>query len=198
MKYKYKKYGLVCYLLFFMMIVSSVNAYADTRSVTAYIPVSCVGKNTSEEFVYQLKAGSTADQTDEIDSLKLKDGGKSMFHLTYTDPGTHEYEVTQTKGTDKNTTYVTEDDAGLNTDVIAYKSGSDQKVSELKFQNEKKADDTGKSDNGKGTSGSNGTKNPVVPGAKTGDIGNMAVWIGGTSIAFLAVIIMLMRRRRKV
>lgn len=122
---------------------------AGGKTVTAQIPVSCTGTNTTEQFVFRLTGESSPFQTVENETLILKDKEKGFFRITYTYPGTYHYTVSQEKGKDSATTYddtvycadvyVAEDEKGnLYADPVVYIEGESEKKAELSFFNEKK------------------------------------------------------------
>lgn len=150
---KHKIYGLMCCLfLCVTMLIPSVNVYANdagTKSVTAHIPVVCVCKNAKdadEDFIYTLKPASATYQIVNTTELKLSGGKDGSFDVTYTYPGTYRYTVSQEAGKDSDITYdtvvydavvyVTEDSTGkLAAEVVAYKSGSNEKADKIVFNN---------------------------------------------------------------
>ena len=130
------------------MVTSVLAAEVSEQTVQAYIPVTCVGENTTESFVYHLKADSTQYQTFTSNTLSLKDGENGTFVVTYTGQGVYSYSVYQDVGSDENTVYddifyqvfvyVSMDENGkLIADTVAYANSSDKKAMSLDFKNVK-------------------------------------------------------------
>lgn len=131
-----------------LMATPVLAAEVSEQTVQAYIPVTCVGENTTESFVYHLKADSTQYQTFASDTLSLKDGEDGTFVVTYTSQGVYSYSVYQDVGSDENTVYddisyqvfvyVSMDEKGkLIADTVAYANSSDEKAMSLDFKNVK-------------------------------------------------------------
>ena len=177
---------------------------ADTgdKSVTARIPISCEGKNTTETFQYQLQGEKTEYEKIERPELSLKDGEESEFLITYTYPGTYHYTVSQVMGKDDKTTYdgtiyqvdvyVTEttEDA-LSTQPIVYQKGSEEKEDKLIFKN------TRKMDTNPGPKEKFGKNQEKV---KTGDTLNLTMWeriMAGSAVVLVGIIFQRKQRRRE-
>ena len=174
-------------------VIMTVNGYAGSvqEKVTARIKVNCVGKNTDEKFVYSLKQETEDFQQVENKTLALKNGESGEFEIAYEVPGTYEYEISQEKGSDKDTTYdstvynvtvyVLEDDSGkMSTEIVAFTKGSEEKKAEIKFTNSKKKETkkTGTSGSSKsGSSGSGDSKTASKP--KTADDRYLGMYIRG-------------------
>ena len=87
------------------MSVFAEDTGTSDDTVRVEIPVSCTGKNTSESFEYRLSFQPEESQKIGNSTLTLKDGEKGSFAVTYDQPGTYHYTVSQKKGTDKKTRY---------------------------------------------------------------------------------------------
>lgn len=220
MKYRYSMYGLVCGLVTCLMICLSVTTvYADTGFVEVHIPVACVGENTSEKFEYVLKSKQTTYQTVSSDTLKLSNGQSGAFDITYTGEGRYTYEVIQAAGTDADTVYdstvykaivyVTNESDGLVADVIAYRDGSDEKVSELTFKNVKTIRDNKPADIVNPTnpvdsknltdtlyhpSRPTGTDKNTAD-VQTGDMTDLKWYLYSTAVSLSAILLILRKRR---
>lgn len=223
MKCRYSVYGFVCGLVTCLLVCLSVTTvWADTRSGEIHIPVSCIGENTSEEFEYVLKSKQTAYQTASSDTLKLSNGMRASFDITYTGEGMYEYEVVQAAGTDADTVYdstvykavvyVSHESDGLVADVIAYQDGSDEKVSELTFKNVKTIRDNKPADIVNPTSPSNPVDSkeltntayhPSSPtetdkstsDVQTGDMTDLKWYLCGTAVSLSAILLILRKKR---
>lgn len=211
---KHKMYGMMyCLFLCITMLLPSMPVYADARSVMAYIPVVCVGENTDEEFVYTLESASKEHQNVDATELRLSDGKKGSFDVTYTYPETYRYKISQKAGSDADTTYdstvydavvyVTEDSTGnLAAEVIAYKDGSDEKVDAMVFNNHhvKSSGTSSSVDTSanviKSVSTVATSTNQSAPNVQTSDIGTLPVYIGGIILSALAVMLILSKKRR--
>ena len=198
MKRKHSIHGLIYSLLFCLTILFPSTVFAETRTVTAHIPVSCTGKNTDEEFTYTL-TGKTADQNVDKDVIKPSNSEKGSFDINYSYPGTYWYEIKQTSGSDAKTiydntvykvaVYVTNGDAELQAEVIAYKDGHDEKVNELSFVNKREND----------VKAINSTTNDIHKNAasvKTGDTANLRRNLFTVTLSFGMIILLLQKRRR--
>ena len=154
---------------------------AGGKTITAQIPVSCTGTNTTEQFVFRLTGESSPFQTVENETLILKDKEKGFFRITYTYPGTYHYTVSQERGKDGATTYddtvycvdvyVTENEKGnLYADPVVYIEGESEKKAELSFFNEKKKPEK---------QSGQPEKDPGRPGnmPKTGDDTPLFLWV---------------------
>jgi len=130
------------------MSVYAADTGTPDDTVRVEIPVCCTGKNTSENFEYRLFFEPVDSQKIENDTLSLKDGEEGSFAITYDQPGTYHYTVSQKKGTDEKIrydstvyqvdVYVTEEQDGrLSDEVVAYLQGETGKKAKLDFINEK-------------------------------------------------------------
>lgn len=209
---KHKIYDLICCLfLCVIMLIPSVNVYANdagTKSVTAHIPVVCVCKNAKdadEDFIYTLKPASTKYQIVNTTELKLSGGKDGFFDVTYTYPGTYRYTVSQEAGKDSDITYdtvvydavvyVTEDSTGkLAAEVVAYKSGSNEKADKIVFNNYHKISS---STSNSGNVSASMTQN--APNVQTSDAGTLLFYVAGIVISVLIVMLIFkqMFKRKK-
>ena len=204
---KHKIYDLICCLfLCVTMLIPSVNVYANgagMKSVTAYIPVVCVcknAKNVDEDFIYTLKPASATYQIVNTTELKLSGGKDGSFDVTYTYPGTYRYTVSQEAGKDSDITYdtvvydavvyVTEDSTGkLAAEVVAYKSGSNEKADKIVFNNYHKISS---STSNSGNVSASMTQN--APNVQTSDAGTLLFYVAGIVISVLIVMLILSKR----
>lgn len=140
-------------------MITPVFASTAEQTVQAYIPVTCVAKNTTESFVYHLESDSTEYQTIVSDTLSLEDGDNENFVITYTCLGTYSYQVYPDVGSDKDTTYdktsyrvfvyvFTDETNALTVNTVAYADSSEEKASALTFTNVKTKTESPKDDNG--------------------------------------------------
>lgn len=117
--------------LLIITLLLSFPVSAAEKSVSVQIPVSCIGKNSSETFQYQILPETTQFQELESDSLSLKDGETGVFRISYQVPGAYHYSVRQLKGNHSRTAYdetvysvdvyVTEkEDGAMAAEAIAY------------------------------------------------------------------------------
>lgn len=209
---KHKIYDLICCLfLCVTMLIPSVNVYANDagmKSVTAHIPVVCVCKNAKdadEDFIYTLKPASATYQIVNTTELKLSGGKDGSFDVTYTYPGTYRYTVSQEAGKDSDITYdtvvydavvyVTEDSTGkLAAEVVAYKSGSNEKADKIVFNNYHKISSS--ISNSWNVSASM-TQN--APNVQTSDTGTLLFYVVGIVISVLIVMLIFkqMFKRKK-
>lgn len=214
-----EKFYTTFFLLFFicMVILGRMSVQASEAAlVTARIPVSCSGKNTVEQFLYQLEGIQTEFETGQVTSLSLIDGETGEFIVCYSKAGIYHYTVKQTVGTEKNTEYDTTEyqvdvyvtsDGTMHAEPIIYKKGEVQKYTACKFENIKtvetdeteqqtetegtKENNSGSSDSGTSTSGGN-----ISGNVKTGDDSPIATLI----IIFLVsagILTLLLSRRKK-
>lgn len=209
---KHKIYDLICCLfLCVTMLIPSVNVYANDagmKSVTAHIPVVCVCKNAKdadEDFIYTLKPASATYQIVNTTELKLSGGKDGSFDVTYTYPGTYRYMVSQEAGNDSDITYdtvvydavvyVTEDSTGkLAAEVVAYKSGSNEKADKIVFNNYHKiSSSTSNSENVSASMTQN------APSVQTSDAGTLLFYVAGIVISVLIVMLIFkqMFKRKK-
>lgn len=209
---KHKIYDLICCLfLCVTMLIPSVNVYANDagmKSVTAHIPVVCVcknAKNADEDFIYTLKPASAMYQIVNTTELKLSGGKDGSFDVTYTYPGTYRYTVSQEAGKDSDITYdtvvydavvyVTEDSTGkLAAEVVAYKSGSNEKADKIVFNNYHKISS---STSNSGNVSAAMTQN--APNVQTSDAGTLLFYVAGIVISVLIVMLIFkqMFKRKK-
>lgn len=184
----------------FPMSVFAADTGTSDDTVRVEIPVSCTGKNTSESFEYRLSFEPVESQKIENDTLSLKDGKEGSFAVTYDQPGTYHYTVSQKKGTDKKThydsrvyqidVYVTEDEDGrLSAEVIAYLQGDTAKKEKLDFFNEKELPEKEPEKH----PGTGGGKEPVQTGDHMKSGWFTVMTCSGAAFAGLAVI----KKRRK-
>lgn len=129
-----------------MILLLSFPVSAAEKSVSVQIPVSCIGKNSSETFQYQILSEASQSQMLESDTLSLKDGETGSFQITCLEPGTYHYSVNQIKGTDSSISYdetvysvdvyVTEkEDGTMAAETIAYSKPDSEKKDCLTFIN---------------------------------------------------------------
>lgn len=150
---------------------------AGTDTVTAQIPVSCTGQNTTERFLYRLEGIQSDTEGADRTEFYLKDGEKGTFSITYQVPGTYHYTITQNKGTDKKTTYdatiyqadvwVYWENGRLKADVILYIKGETEKRMEAAFTNQKEIEENSSVSGTSDKTGSQGTSHSG--NVKTGD-----------------------------
>lgn len=200
--------------------------------VTAHIPVSCTAEGIDGKFTYVLHSDGEADP---IKTLALGNGENGMFDLEFDQPGDYAYTANQVSGTDTDVTYdksnydvrvyVTEDDTGtMACEVVAYKTGFDEKVDAIRFVNSRKTVPTesdeipSSSDSGRAAatikptisprpgisrfnqiSGDNGKTNPASVTSKqsrvkTGDYSRPVFFAGLFLIAALTLIKLLKRQ----
>lgn len=185
--------------LFIMLAVLMVPVAvcADTEPVTAKIPVSCVGKNTGEEFSYILSAeDDSGTQHIGTDHISLSDGETGSFTVTFSYPDTYRFKVWQEAGSDQETiyddtfyhvdVYVTENgDGRLFAEPVIYKRTDASKSEDCKFLNEK----VSPSSQPAGTAGSGNVK--------TGDDTDLELFTGLLLASFMTLGIGVIRRRKK-
>lgn len=161
------------------------NAEEPHAEVLVELPVSCVGKNTSEQFQYILSTEEEdmPHQTVESYTLSLENGESGEFCISYHYPGTYHYTVSQKKGTDAETkyddtvymadVYVTADENGkLMAEPLVYVYGNSGKKACMDFINERKmSDETGKTDGTDETEKTAGTEKTAQTG-KNGKAAN--------------------------
>lgn len=132
--------------LLMLTLLLSFPVSAAEKSVSVQIPVSCIGKNSSETFQYQILPETTEFQDMESDSLSLKDGETGEFQISYQVPGTYHYSVRQLKGNHSRTAYdetvysvdvyITEkEDGTMAAEAIAYRKPEAEKKDCLSFVN---------------------------------------------------------------
>lgn len=206
-------------LMMFSIFPVSVSA-ADTgvsgRMVTVQLPVSCVGKNTSETFEYLLSFENAEAQTVEKDTLRLKNGEEGSFTVTYTEPGTYHYTLSQKKGSDAGTAYdstvytidvyVTENEDGtLFAEAVAYVQGNSGKKEKLDFVNEKELSEAVPEDETKGSNdktgedaGTDDAQNHILQTGNihTGDTAQTG-WLIGLPGSMAAMVLLAMIKRRR-
>lgn len=167
------------------------------KSITAQIPVSCEKTDTKEVFHYNLTYTAPAKEQIENAELTLKSGEKGYFRITYNNPGTYHYTVSQTTGTDKATTYdttvyhvdtyVTEaEDGSLSVEPVLYKEGAEEKKEELTFQNIRKI-----------TTKQPKTARKTMKKVKTGDTANLPLWTVLLICSGIGVLTGICRRMKK-
>lgn len=213
------KFRILCKILCMSFVVlcavipgAAVHA-AGTDRVTAQIPVSCTGQNTTERFLYRLEGIQSDTEGADRTEFYLKDGEKGTFSITYQVPGTYHYTITQNKGTDKKTTYddtiyqadvwVYWENDRLKADVIVYVKGETQKRAEAAFYNEKEVPKETEATNGNGTnkpthsSGGSQSSTSYSGNVKTGDETPLAALLGMMLVSTGLVLIILGKRRRR-
>jgi len=165
----------ILFMLIYILITPIFAMDIEEKNVSAYIPVSCTGKNTEEVFTYKLNSENMELQEIEKLSLSLKDGEEDVFIISYTCPGTYHYTITQNKGTDTKTkyddtiyevdVYITEDESGrLFAEPILYINGGTEKKEEASFVNEKeKQTSSGQDNNATPVQMSSGQENDANP-----------------------------------
>lgn len=193
------------------MCLLAVPVHAEEKTVNVIVPVSCTAKNSTEQYTISMKGDSQYQAAPDI--LTLKDGEEGKFSLTIDYPGTYDYTVTESAGTDKYTTYdgtvyqvkvyATEDDKGyLSAEAVVYAEGSSDKAASCSFVNTytppvtPKVTTTPKSSTAtatKKTGDSSSVTSKVSP--KTG-LKNHALLYGGIGIALAGMALLVIRRRR--
>ena len=137
--------------------------------------------------------------------LKLSGGKDGSFDVTYMYPGTYRYTVSQEAGKDSDITYdtvvydavvyVTEDSTGkLAAEVVAYKSGSNEKADKIVFNNYHKISS---STSNSGNVSASMTQN--APNVQTSDAGTLLFYVAGIVISVLIVMLIFkqMFKRKK-
>lgn len=213
MRYRKKLVMAACCVLSSILFAGSIlpvrTEAADNVDpvVTVAVPVSCKGEDTTETFQYQLQGEASEFEQIETTELELKAGEKGEFSITYTYPGTYHYTVSQTKGTDKYTTYddtifnvdvyVTEDENGtLKADPVLYSQGDACKRVELIFKNVRKVPAKNKTNNVAANKKKTSPKK-TEKGAVTGDTSGIMVWLAVLIVTGGIIIYNMMKRKHR-
>lgn len=188
------------------------SACAAEKPVTAYIPVSCTGKNTKEAFRYNLEYTASEHQKVKNTSLTLRDGETGKFEIEFDYADTYHFTVSQTPGTDANTTYdktvyeadvyVTEDDNGiLHSETVVYKKGSRDKAEKVEYINGKIEPDTGNKGASRDTdnagSGNGSWTGKPVSETKTGDDSDVRGYSALLLLSLITAAFLLLKIRKK-
>lgn len=197
MKMKNQKiYICLSFLALAVVLLFPGQVRAAERSCTISIPAETTVSGNSvpsgTEFEIVLEAADIDCPMPEKTSVTVKDSGKiNLGPITYTVPEDYHYRVYQKTGNAKNFTYdktsytvtvrvVNTGDGGLSAEIWAIKDGSQNKTDRILFNNSYKAPAA-----------------PSDPTIKTGDSGDIYLWIGLFAAALAAVILALAVRRHR-
>lgn len=207
-----RKKRLLSLLTVVSLLTTPVQASTD-RAVNISIPVSCTAINCTEEFFYYMEGDN--DYPASPDVLRLKDGDSGDFKIAIDYPGTYHYQISQERGSDKNSVYddtvyqadifVTEDSSGiLSAEAILYAEDSNSKSSQCSFVNVNKKpaaqEDTDQPEQKPPVSNEQELEkndaSSIVTGPKTG-LTNHAGIYAGTGFLILALVAAFVRFLKK-